>query len=162
FDDGTLDYFAAAGIDGMSNIGVQLDPAVGVAGGPVLIELATALIAVARPQMILAAATRAAVGELAAGHGHERAFCAFNGLEVAHDEGVVERDRAEGLEALVFVVVLHELDSDFGDHHSGSPLFCGTLNSNSERRTVADSFRRRFPRRSGPPRLPLAAGAPRE
>src|SRR5262245_13000769 len=70
--------------------------------------------------MVLAAALAAAVRQFAAGHGHERPLGALDDLQVANDEGVVERDRAEGLEALV--VVVHELDPDFGDDHSCSPF----------------------------------------
>src|SRR5947207_8097875 len=55
-DDGALDDFAAGGVDGMGDVGMELGPAVGVAGGPVLVQLVAALIAVTRPQMILAAA----------------------------------------------------------------------------------------------------------
>src|SRR5919204_435285 len=95
-------------------------PARGVAGGAVLVQLVAALVAVAGPQVVLVAALAAAVRQLAAGHGHERAFGAFDDLQVAHDEGVVERDRAEGEQALV--VVFHELNANFGDDHSGSPL----------------------------------------
>src|SRR5262249_15720916 len=73
-DDGALDHFAAAGIDRGRDVRVQLDAAVGVARGAVLVELAAALVAVACPQMVLAAAAGTAVRELAAGHGHKRAF----------------------------------------------------------------------------------------
>src|SRR5262249_4030926 len=101
----------------------QLGPAIHVAGGPVLVEFAAALVAVASPQVVLAATLLAAVGQLAGRHGHERALGAFDDLQIAHDEGVVERDRAEGLQALVLAVVFHELNADFGDNHSGSPFF---------------------------------------
>ena len=53
---GRLDDFAAGGVDGVGDVGVELGPAVGVAGGPVLVELAAALVAEAGPQMVLAAA----------------------------------------------------------------------------------------------------------
>ena len=107
-----------ARVDRVGDVGVQLDAAVGVAGGAILVELAAALVAEAGPQMVLAAAAVAAIRQLAAGHGHERALGAFDDLQVADDEGVVERHRAEGLQALVLVVVFHELDTDFGDDHS--------------------------------------------
>src|SRR5262249_49440241 len=106
----------------VSDVGVQLGPAVGVARGPVLVELRAALVAEPRPQVVLAAAARAAVGQLAAGHGHERPLGALDDLQVADDEGVAEGDRAEGLEPLVLVPVFHELDADFGDNHGSSPL----------------------------------------
>ncbi len=109
----------------MGDVGVELGPAVGVAGGPVLVQLVAALIAVTCPQVILAAALLAPVGELSAGHGHERTFGPFDDLEIADDEGIVKRDRAKGQET--FVVVFHELDANFGDLHSCSPLICGNL-----------------------------------
>src|SRR5262249_839647 len=100
-------------------------------------ELAAALVAEARPQMILATALAATVGQFAAGHGHERALGALDDLEITDNEGVVERHRAEGLQALVLVAIFHELDTDFGDNHSCAPFFCGTLNRNSEQGTVS-------------------------
>src|SRR5262249_43452903 len=44
--------------------------------------------------------------------------------------GVIERHRAERLEALVLRVIFHELDTDFGDDHVCSPVDGGTLKSN--------------------------------
>src|SRR5262249_19526436 len=119
-----LDDRAAGGVDRMSDVGVELGPAVGVAGGAVLVELAAALVTEAGAQVVLAAAAGAAVGQLAAGHGHERPLGALDDLQVADDEGVVVRARAEGLRPLV--VVFHQFDADLGDDHSCSPFFCGT------------------------------------
>src|SRR5438105_4696376 len=119
-DDGGLDHLAAGGVDRVGDVGVELGPAVGAAGGAVLVEPAAALVAVPGPQVVLAATAGAAVRQLAAGHGNERALGAFDDLEVADDEAIVKRDRAEGEEA--FVVVFHELDPDFGDDHSCSPF----------------------------------------
>src|SRR4029077_9267511 len=87
----------------------------------VLVEFGPALVAEAGAQVVLRAALRAAVGQLAAGHRHERPLGALDDLQVADDEGIVERDRAEGLQALV--VVLDELDANFRDLHSCSPFF---------------------------------------
>src|SRR6516164_2385893 len=87
-DDRGLDDLAAAGIDRVSDVGVELGPAVGAAGGAVLIEAATALIAVAGPQVVLAATAGAAVRQLAAGHGDKRTFRAFDDLEVADDDAI--------------------------------------------------------------------------
>src|SRR5204862_2141243 len=97
-----------------------LGPAIGVASGPILVELMATLIAVTGSQMVLGATLRAAIGELAAGHGHERSLAAFDDLQIANDEHVVKRDRAEGQQP--FIVVFHELDANFGDLHSCSPL----------------------------------------
>src|SRR5262249_13657748 len=120
---GGLDHLAAGGVDRVGDVGVQLGAAVGVARRPVLVELAAALVAEARPEMVLATTLAATVGQFAAGHGHERALGALDDLEITDNEGVVERHRAEGLQALVLVAIFHELDTDFGDNHSCSPFF---------------------------------------
>src|SRR5262249_59388529 len=65
-DHGALDHFAAGGVDRVSNVGVELGAAVGVARGPVFVEPAAALVAEPRPQVVLAAARRAAIRQLAA------------------------------------------------------------------------------------------------
>src|SRR5688572_24507956 len=66
--DGALHELTAAGVDGMSDVGVQLGPAIGVAHGAILIELRAALVAESSAQVVLAAAAPAAIGELAARH----------------------------------------------------------------------------------------------
>src|SRR4029077_7634683 len=114
-DNLALDVFAARRIDRMRDVRVQLGPAVGAAQRPILVELGAAIIAMARSQVILATAGGAAIGELAARHRHERALGAFDDLQIADDEAIVKRDRAEVLEP--FVVVVHELDANFGDNH---------------------------------------------
>src|SRR2546430_8135965 len=48
-EDGGLHYFAAGRINRVGDIGMELGPAVGVASGPILVELMAALIAVAGP-----------------------------------------------------------------------------------------------------------------
>src|SRR4051812_42443174 len=45
-EDGALDHLAAGRVDRVGDVGVQLGAAVGVADGPVLVELGTALVAV--------------------------------------------------------------------------------------------------------------------
>src|SRR5204863_4426804 len=120
-DHRTLDHLAAGRVDRVGDVRVQLGPAVGVTHRPVLVELVAATVAEPRPQVVLAAALAAPVGQLPARHGHERPLGALDDLQVAHDESIVERDRAEGLQPLV--VLLDELDADFGDDHSGSPLY---------------------------------------
>src|SRR5437899_10506243 len=119
-EDGGLHYFASGRVDRMGDIGMELGPAVGVASGPILVELMAALIAVAGPQMVFAAALRAPVGEFAARHGHERPLAAFDVLQIANDEHFVKRDRAESQEP--FVVGFHELDWDLGEFLSCSPF----------------------------------------
>ena len=81
--------------------------------------------------MVLAAALRAMGRQLAAGHGHERAVGAFDDLQVADHEAVVERDRAERLESLARL--LHELDANLGDFHGRSPYDAGVSCSCSRR-----------------------------
>src|SRR5207302_166774 len=127
------------------------DAAVGVARRAALVQLAAALVAEAGAQVVLAAALRAVVGQLAAGHGHERALGPLDDLQVAHHEGVVEGHRAERLKALVLLPAFHELNPDFGDNHSCTPYFCGPLRSNSEPRTLVSP--RRLRRREGYPHV---------
>jgi|SRR6516165_4737854 len=116
FQDGTLNFLPAIRIDRVCNIGMKFGPAIRVANGPVLVELASTLVAKAGPQVVFTAALQAPIGELAAGHGHERPLGSFYNLEITYDEHIVERDRAEGQQA--FVVVFHELNTDFADYHS--------------------------------------------
>src|SRR5207253_1762122 len=75
---GALDDLAAGGVDGVRDVGVELHPAIGVAGGAVLVELRATLVAEPRPQVVLAAARLAAVRQFSAGHGHERALGALD------------------------------------------------------------------------------------
>ena len=114
-----LDHLAAGRVDRVGDVRVQLGPAVGVAHRPVLVELVAATVAEPRPQVVLAAALAAPVGQLPARHGHERPLGALDDLQVAHDEGVVERDRAERQEPLV--VLLAQLDANFRDLHRWTP-----------------------------------------
>ena len=74
-------------------------------------------------QVIFTAALRAMRGELTAGHGHERAVGAFDNLQVADNEAIVESNRTERLEALA--AFFHQLDAHFSDFHGRSP--CDTF-----------------------------------
>src|SRR5260370_19106258 len=76
-DDGGLDDFAAGRVDGVGDVGMEFGPAIGVAGGPILVEPAAALVAEAGAQGGLAAALRAAGGSLAAGAGTQRSLGSF-------------------------------------------------------------------------------------
>ncbi len=116
-DDGILDDLATSAVDRVGNVSMQLHAPVGIASSAILVELGAALIAEPCPQVVLAAARTAPIGELAARHGHEGTFGSLNDFQIADDESVIERHRAEGLQALVLAVVFHELDSDFGDDH---------------------------------------------
>src|ERR1700687_6005496 len=73
-----LDDLAAGRVDRMSDVGVARGAVVGVARRPVLVEFPTTLVTEARPQMLLAAALQAAIGQLAARHGHKRSFRALD------------------------------------------------------------------------------------
>ncbi len=122
-----LDQLAESGVDRMGGVGVELGAAIGIADGALLVELVSAVVAVAGSQMILAAALGAAVSQLAAGHGDEQSFVAFDDLEVTDDKLVVEGDGAECAQARIAVSVLfHELDADFGDLHWCVSLGCET------------------------------------
>ena len=110
-----LNGLAAGGIDRVRDVGVEFRPAISVAQSPILVQACAALVAVAGAQMVLAAALRATVSQFTARHGHELALGAFDDLQIANDESIVKRDGAEGLQP--FVVVFHELDSNFGDNH---------------------------------------------
>ncbi len=95
-----LDHLPAGGIDGVGDVGVELGPAFLVLHRVLLLLPRAALIAERGPQMVLAAALRAMAGELATGHGHERPGRALDDFQVADDEGIVQGNRAEGLQAL--------------------------------------------------------------
>src|SRR5262249_27146252 len=117
--DGRLDLFPAHRVDWVRDVGVQLGSAVGIADGAVLIQAATALVAEPAPQVILRSAVVTTIGQLAGGHGDEKALGSFNDLEVADDKHVIEGDATEGLQSLIAArVVFHELDADFSDLHS--------------------------------------------
>src|SRR5262249_16247572 len=100
--------------------------------GAVLVELAAALVAEAGAEVVLAAAAGAAVRQFAGGHGHERPLGALDDLQITDDEGVIERHRAERLQAFVLRVIFHELDTDFGADHVYSRVDGGKLNRNYE------------------------------
>jgi hypothetical protein len=85
----------------------------------VIIEPAAAVVAEAGAEVILVAAARAVVTELARGHGEEEPVGAFDELHVADDESVVERQRAERLEPTRRIAA--EVDTDFRQLHGDTP-----------------------------------------
>ncbi len=115
FDDPRLDLFAALGIDWVGDIGVQLRSLVRTPFDVRLFQLDTALIAVRGTQMVLAAATGAVPCQFATGHRDERTVGAFDNLQVAYHEGIVEGDGAESSQPIAGI--FHQLDADFGDLH---------------------------------------------
>ena len=117
--DAVLDLFPAAGVDGVGDVGVEAGASLGIFLGAVIEQLDSALVAVPGAEMVLGAAFGAAIGELAAGHGDERAAKSLDDLEIADDETLIEGDRAEGEQALLGVI--HQLDADLGDFHGVVP-----------------------------------------
>src|SRR6202012_5284022 len=141
--------FPACGVDRMGDVGVQLGPALGAADGAVLVQPVAALIAEAGPQMVLEAAA-AAVGQLSARHRDEGALEAFDDLEIADDEHVVEGDGTKGLEAVSAAGLIHELDANFRDVHRWTLLV----------RDAENPFLVALSRPTGRPRLFVAASFP--
>src|SRR2546421_481645 len=77
-DDLLFDAVAAVGVDGVGDVGVELEPAamavaVLVAQVAIFVETAAAVVAVAGAEVVFVAAAAAMVGELAGGHGEEQA-----------------------------------------------------------------------------------------
>ena len=72
-----------------------------------------------RAQVVLLAAPRAVVGELAARHRQEQPVVAVDELDVADDEGVVEGQRAERLEAALGLVA--QINAYFCQMHTLCP-----------------------------------------
>ena len=144
-----LDHLAAQRVDRMGDVGIEFGAALLVLGRAALFQPPAALVAVARAKMILAAALRTMGGQLAAGHGHERARGAFDDLQIADHKGVVERDRTKRLESLSRLI--HELHANLGDFHGCSPCGLGT-DSNG-------NFARQTPRRAPLPAIAVRSAA---
>src|SRR4051812_43887940 len=96
-------------------VAVAVPVAVAVLQVPALIEPAPAVVAVAGPQVVLFLARRAVVAQLARRHRQEQAVVPVDQLDVPDDEGVVERQRAERLEAAA--VLTTEVDPYFRQFH---------------------------------------------
>ncbi len=121
FEYDALDVVAATRVDGVGDVGVQLD----AIGGQIpltapFIQARATLIAMPRAQVVLVTATGATVGQLSARHGDERALRAFNDLEVTNDETIVKRDAAESLQSFAVAGGIKQFDADFRDDH-GTP-----------------------------------------
>ena len=96
-DHAGLNHFAAAGIDRVGDIGVQFGASFVVADGAIFFQTAAALVAMGRAQMNLLAALRTMRGELAAGHGHERAVGSIDNFQIADNKRIVKGNRTESL-----------------------------------------------------------------
>ncbi len=99
----------------MRDVGVKLRAAV-VFADVVLPQSRAALVAVARLQVVLRTALMAVRRESPARHGDKRTVGAADDLQVANHEAMIERDRAERLQALARI--FHQLDANLGDFHS--------------------------------------------
>ncbi len=119
-----LNLLAGRRVDRVRDIGVELGAAVGVAHRPVFVELAAARVAEPRPEVVLAPALVAPVGEFPTRHRHEDALRPLDDFQIPDDEGVVEGDRAEREQPLA--VHLAQLDANFRDDHRCSPYSAGS------------------------------------
>lgn len=118
FDHPMLNHLATLRIYRMCDVGVELSAPVGIERHAVGRQGCPALVTVLRAQVIFRAATGAMARQLAARHRNERAIGSIDDLEIAHDEAVVERDRAKRLEP--FALFVHQLDSHLSDFHATS------------------------------------------
>jgi len=67
--------------------------------------------------VIFFAAARAVVGQLSAWHRKEEAVISVDEFDVTNDEGVIEGQGAEGLEAVVLVLGLAKFNPDVSQAH---------------------------------------------
>lgn len=111
-----LNLLPAGGIDWMSDVGVEFQPLLTIATAilliTVFIEAVAAMIAVSGAQMVLFVAMGAMIRKLAGGHRQEKPIVAVDQLHIAHNEGVIEGQRAEGLESAAALAA--EIDANFG------------------------------------------------
>src|SRR5205085_12633798 len=122
----------------MRDVGVQLETTVAIAvvlaEVAIVIESRAAAVAEACAQMVLLAAALAMIAELARRHGEEQAVGAFDQLDVADDEGVVEGQGTERLEARTARGA--QVDADFRKLHGTSCIKTRCENTRPLRRTL--------------------------
>jgi len=122
-EDRPLDLLAALGIDGVRDVGVQLEAvlAVSVAVGKVtvFVETPAAVVAETGAEVVFLRAVWAMIAEFAGRHGQEKPVVAVNELYVADDESPVEGERAERLEAATAPGA--EVDTNFRQMHGAPP-----------------------------------------
>ena len=87
-----LNHLAAARVDRVRDIGIELGPAVLVLDGPIFLEPQSALVAKAGLEVVFTAALRAMGGQFAARHGHKRAIRSFDDLQIPNDKAIVKGD----------------------------------------------------------------------
>lgn len=116
FENLAFNLLPAGGIDGMSDVGMKLQALLAVAAAillvTVFIEAMAAMIAVTGAQMVLFVAMGAMIGKLAGWHRQEKTVIAVDQLHIPHDEGVIEGQRAEGLESAAALAA--KIDANLG------------------------------------------------
>lgn len=96
----------------------------------------TALIAVMAAKMVFRPAAAAASGHLATRHRDKWTVGPFDDLQIADHKAMIERDGAEGTEAIFRF--LHELDSNLGNFHG---FHCTPLASYDQFMSLISTFR---------------------
>lgn len=120
-NDGLLDLLATSRMDRVGDIGMKLWTPLGNPQSPIFIKTTATSIAEAGPHLILESATVATVHQLAAGHRHKVTLGAANDFKIAHDKRIVECDRTESQETLVFAILVDKLYPDLSDVHGADP-----------------------------------------
>jgi hypothetical protein len=107
----------------VGDVGVEFQAAVAVVVAvlvfleAVFIQRGAAVVAEAGAEVVFFAAAGAVVGQLSAWHGEEEAVISVDEFDVTNDEGVIEGQGAEGLEAVVLVVGLAKFNPDVSQAH---------------------------------------------
>ena len=111
FQHSSLNHVAAAGVNRVSDVGVEFGSTLVVFDGSIFMQLDSAIVAETGSKLILRAALRAAIRQLAAGHRHEGALHVSDDFQIPNDKALVKGDRTKSLQTIVGIV--HEFDSDF-------------------------------------------------
>jgi hypothetical protein len=93
------------------DVSVEFRSTIVVLDGSIFVQLDAAVVAVTGSKLVLRAAFRAAIRQLAAGHRHEGALHASDDFQIPNDKALVKGDRTKSLQTIVGIV--HEFDSDF-------------------------------------------------
>jgi len=93
-ENGPLDLAAALRVDGMGDVGVQLQPVLAIAISmrkeTIFVEPLATVIAEPGAQMVFFRASRAMIAQLSGWHGQEEPIVAVDQLHVANDERAVK------------------------------------------------------------------------
>lgn len=87
-----LNHLAAAGVDRVRDVGVELSPAIFILDRPVFLQSNPALVAISGLEVVFTSALNAMGGQLAARHGHKRAVRPFDDLQIPDHEAIVKGD----------------------------------------------------------------------